>query len=61
MQHENENVRRPARATGGLASRTASGAPTGADLILEPFAGLSPDVILNAIDEILGGPDFTGG
>ncbi len=27
----------------------------------EPFATLSPDLILNAIDEILGGPEFAAG
>jgi len=27
----------------------------------EPFAGLSPDVILNAVDAVLGAPGFAGG
>jgi Ser/Thr protein kinase RdoA (MazF antagonist) len=27
----------------------------------EPYAGLTPDLILNAVDEVLGAPEFAGG
>lgn len=39
----------------------ARATPGGAAEETEPFAGLSPDVILDAIDRVLGAPDFAGG
>jgi Ser/Thr protein kinase RdoA (MazF antagonist) len=56
MQQESRRSRTNA---GPAAGTTPDPAP--AEPAPEPFAGLSPDLILNAIDEILGGPDFAGG
>jgi Ser/Thr protein kinase RdoA (MazF antagonist) len=43
------------------AARASAGTGTSAGPAPEPFAGLSPDVLLNAVDEILGAPDFAAG